>query len=138
MNRKVYFLSDAHLGSWAIQHRRTHERRLVSFLDKIKGEAAAIYFLGDMFDFWYEYKHVVPKGFTRFLGKISELTDDLEGHGGGDHRMIDKLYEVLTKGNDNVDTAIANSVESHYMALAAEDSRLLGGTPIKIEKYRKI
>lgn len=75
MNRKVYFLSDAHLGSWAIQHSRTHERRLVSFLDKIKGEAAAIYFLGDMFDFWYEYKYVVPKGFTRFLGKISELTD---------------------------------------------------------------
>ena len=75
MNRKVYFLSDAHLGSWAIQHRRTHERRLVSFLNKIKDEAAAIYFLGDIFDFWYEYKHVVPKGFTRFLGKISELTD---------------------------------------------------------------
>lgn len=80
---------------------------------------------------------------SRFFGedqvwKISELTDDLEGHGGGDHRMIDKLYEVLTKGNDNVDTAIANSVESHYMALASEESRLLGGTPIKIAKYRKI
>ena len=75
MNRKVYFLSDAHLGSWAIEHSRTHERRLVSFLNKIKGEAAAIYMLGDMFDFWYEYKYVVPKGFTRFLGKISELTD---------------------------------------------------------------
>lgn len=75
MNRKVYFLSDAHLGSWAIEHSRTHERRLVSFLNRIKGEAAAIYMLGDMFDFWYEYKYVVPKGFTRFLGKISELTD---------------------------------------------------------------
>lgn len=73
--KKVYFISDAHLGAWALEHRRTHERRLVSFLDKIKHDAAAIYMLGDMFDFWYEYKYVVPKGFTRFLGKISELTD---------------------------------------------------------------
>ena len=73
--KKIYFLSDAHLGSWAIEHSRTHERRLVSFLDKIKDEAAAVYMLGDMFDFWYEHRYVVPKGFTRFLGKVSELTD---------------------------------------------------------------
>lgn len=51
------------------------ERRLVRFLDTVKGKAAAVYMLGDMFDFWYEWKNVVPKGFTRFLGKISELTD---------------------------------------------------------------
>lgn len=73
--KKTYFLSDAHLGSRAIEHPRTHERRLVNFLDSIKNEAEAIYLLGDIFDFWYEYKHVVPKGFTRFLGKLSELTD---------------------------------------------------------------
>ena len=75
MRKKVYFLSDAHLGSRALEHKRTHERRLVNFLDAIKNEAAAIYMLGDIFDYWYEYKHVVPKGFTRLLGKISELTD---------------------------------------------------------------
>ena len=74
--KKIYFLSDAHLGSWAIEHRRTHERRLVSFLDKVKKEAAAVYMLGDMFDFWYEFKNVVPKGFARFLGKVAELTDN--------------------------------------------------------------
>ena len=51
MKNKVYFISDAHLGSWAIEHSRTHERRLVSFLDKVKHDAAAIYMLGDMFDF---------------------------------------------------------------------------------------
>ena len=73
--KNIYFLSDAHLGSWAIDHRRMQERRLVRFLDSIKDKAAAVYLLGDMFDFWYEYKYVVPKGFTRFLGKISELTD---------------------------------------------------------------
>ena len=73
--KNVYFISDAHLGSWALDHRRMQERRLVRFLDDIKDKAQAIYMLGDMFDFWYEYKYVVPKGFTRFLGKISELTD---------------------------------------------------------------
>ncbi len=73
--KAVYFLSDAHLGSLAIQHRRMHERRLVRFLDNIKEKAAAVYLLGDMFDFWNEYRYVVPKGYTRFLGKLSELTD---------------------------------------------------------------
>ena len=73
--KKVYFLSDAHLGCLAISHRRMHERRLVRFLDCIKQNAAAVYLLGDMFDFWHEYRTVVPKGFTRFLGKVSELTD---------------------------------------------------------------
>lgn len=73
--KNVYFLSDAHLGSLAIPHRRMQERRLVNFLDSIKHKAAAVYLLGDMFDFWHEYKTVVPKGYTRFLGKISELTD---------------------------------------------------------------
>lgn len=74
-NKYVYFLSDAHLGSWALTHKRTQERRLVRFLDSIKHKAAAVYLLGDMFDFWYEYRFVVPKGYTRFLGKLSELTD---------------------------------------------------------------
>lgn len=75
MRKNVYILSDAHLGSLAIAHGRTQERRLVRFLDEIKNKAAAIYLLGDMFDFWYEYKYAVPKGYTRFLGKLSELTD---------------------------------------------------------------
>lgn len=73
--KNVYFLSDAHLGSLAIPHRRMQERRIVNFLDSIKHKAAAVYLLGDMFDFWHEYKTVVPKGYTRFLGKLSELTD---------------------------------------------------------------
>ncbi len=68
--------------------------------------------------------------------KLNELTDDLQGHGGGDHRMLDKLYEVLAEGNDAVDTAIENSVESHYMALAAEESRVKGGQLVEVSKYR--
>lgn len=73
--KKVYFLSDAHLGSRAIEHGRMQERRLVNFLDSIKHQAEAVYLLGDLFDFWFEFRTVVPKGYTRFLGKISELTD---------------------------------------------------------------
>ena len=73
--KNIYFISDAHLGSLAIKHGRTQERRLVRFLDDIKDKASAVYLLGDMFDFWYEYRHAVPKGYTRFLGKLSELTD---------------------------------------------------------------
>lgn len=73
--KNIYFLSDVHLGSRAIKSGRTQERRLVNFLDSIKHKASAIYLLGDMFDYWYEYRMVVPKGYTRFLGKLSELTD---------------------------------------------------------------
>lgn len=74
--KNIYFISDAHLGSLALKHHRTQERRLVNFLDQIKDKAEAVYMLGDMFDFWFEYKSVVPRGFTRFLGKLSELTDN--------------------------------------------------------------
>jgi len=73
--KNIYFISDAHLGSLAIPHGRQQERRLVRFLDDIKDKAQAVFMLGDMFDFWFEYSKVVPKGYTRFLGKISELTD---------------------------------------------------------------
>ena len=69
--------------------------------------------------------------------KISDLTDDLEGHGGGDHRMIDELYDIMTGQNTQVATSIDESIESHYMALAAEESRLNGGQLIEIAKFRE-
>ncbi len=73
--KKTYFLSDAHLGSLIIENHREHELKLVNFLDSIKEDAAEIFLLGDMFDFWFEYKYVVPKGHVRFLGKLAELVD---------------------------------------------------------------
>lgn len=72
---KIYFISDAHLGSRLVENPREHEMRLVNWLDKVQHDAQAIYMLGDMFDFWFEYKTVVPKGFVRFLGKMAELVD---------------------------------------------------------------
>ena len=73
--KKVYFASDNHLGAPTMAESKPREKKFVAWLDEIKEDAAAIFLLGDLFDFWFEYKTVVPKGFTRTLGKLAELTD---------------------------------------------------------------
>ncbi|HET9280166.1 MAG TPA: UDP-2,3-diacylglucosamine diphosphatase [Flavitalea sp.] len=73
--KKVFFLSDFHLGIPDHKTSLDRERRIVNFLNSIQGQAAAIFIVGDMFDFWYEYRQVVPKGYVRLLGKLGELTD---------------------------------------------------------------
>ena len=70
-----YFASDMHLGSGTPEECRQRERQVVGWLDRVATDAEGIFLVGDVFDFWYEFKLVVPKGYTRFLGKISELTD---------------------------------------------------------------
>ena len=74
-DKKVYFLSDAHLGASVLSDNSERERKLVHFLETIRPDCAALYLLGDMFDFWFEYKRVVPKGFVRFLGTLARFTD---------------------------------------------------------------
>ncbi|MDR1500127.1 MAG: UDP-2,3-diacylglucosamine diphosphatase [Tannerellaceae bacterium] len=73
--KKIYFVSDAHLGARSHADPLAVEKKLVHWLDSVRGDAAAVYFLGDMFDYWFEYRYVVPKGFVRFLGKVAELSD---------------------------------------------------------------
>ena len=73
--KKIYFLSDFHLGAPDHAASLARERRIVAFLERIRGDAAVIFIVGDLFDFWYEYRTVVPKGYTRILGKLAELTD---------------------------------------------------------------
>jgi len=73
--KKIYFASDNHLGAPTMEASRPREKKFVAWLDEIKQDAAAIFLLGDLFDFWFEYKTVVPKGFTRTLGKLAEITD---------------------------------------------------------------
>lgn len=70
---KHYFISDIHLGTPSFEESRTRELKLVRWLSMVEDDALAIYFVGDIFDFWYEYKTVVPKGFLHFLGKVAEL-----------------------------------------------------------------
>jgi len=73
--KKIYFASDNHLGIPDSRSSLIREKKFVKWLDTIKVDAHSIYLLGDLFDFWFEYKTVVPKGFTRVLGKIAELSD---------------------------------------------------------------
>jgi len=72
---KIYFASDFHLGIPNREKSLEREKLIVQWLDEIKKDAAEIYLMGDMFDFWFEYRTAVPKGFTRLLGKIAEISD---------------------------------------------------------------
>ena len=73
--KKIYFLSDFHLGAPNHEQSLVREKKIIQFLDEIKSTAATIFIVGDLFDFWYEYQKVVPKGYVRILGKLAELTD---------------------------------------------------------------
>ncbi len=75
LRNKIYFLSDFHLGAPDPASSLERERIIVQFLDEIKNDATEIFLVGDMFDFWYEYRKVVPNGSTRLLGKLAELSD---------------------------------------------------------------
>jgi UDP-2,3-diacylglucosamine hydrolase len=72
---KIYFASDFHLGAPNDEKSKQREILIISWLDTIKKDATDLYLLGDVFDFWYEWKYTVPKGFTRLLGKLAELSD---------------------------------------------------------------
>ena len=72
---KIYFASDLHLGIPNKEISLEREKLFVKWLDEIKKDASALYLVGDVFDFWFEYKTVVPKGYIRILGKLAELSD---------------------------------------------------------------
>ena len=74
-SKKIYFASDFHLGVPTYAASREREEKVVAWLESIKKDASEVYLLGDIFDFWFEYATVVPKGFVRLQGKIAELTD---------------------------------------------------------------
>lgn len=73
--KKIYFASDFHLGAPNYEASLEREKKVVRWLDEIKNDAEEIYLVGDVFDFWFEYKRAIPKGFVRLQGKIAELTD---------------------------------------------------------------
>jgi UDP-2,3-diacylglucosamine hydrolase len=73
--KKIYFASDQHLGAPTPEASLPREQKFVSWLDSIKNDAEAIFLLGDLFDFWFDYKTVVPRGFVRVLGKLAEIRD---------------------------------------------------------------
>ncbi len=74
-SKKVYFISDLHLGASYIPDRREQERRICAFLDSIAADASDLYLLGDVLDYWFEYRTVVPRGYIRFFGALARLVD---------------------------------------------------------------
>jgi UDP-2,3-diacylglucosamine hydrolase len=70
--KKIYFISDVHLGAPALNNNREREQLFAQWLDYIKDDVAELFLLGDIFDFWFEYRKVVPRGFTRILGRLAE------------------------------------------------------------------
>lgn len=72
----AYFISDIHLGANYIPDRRVHEQRVVSFLRSVEKDCTELYLLGDILDFWFEYRNVVPRGFIRFFGQLARMADN--------------------------------------------------------------
>lgn len=96
---KLYFASDFHLGAPDYTSSREREDRVVRWLDSIKTDASEIYLMGDVFDFWFEYSTVIPKGFIRLQGKLAELADSgikiVFFHGNHDMWMFDYFTKEL-------------------------------------------
>ena len=76
LGKKIFFLSDFHLGVPNDAESLQREKKIIRFLDSITAEAQAVFLLGDLFDFWFEYKYVIPKGFVRLQAKLAQLTDN--------------------------------------------------------------
>jgi len=74
-SKKIFFLSDFHLGAPTAAVSLIREKKIIQFLNEIKNEAEQVFIVGDLFDFWFEYRKVVPKGYVRILGKLAEFTD---------------------------------------------------------------
>lgn len=135
---KAYFISDAHLGARYIDDPAAHERRVVDMLRLMGRDAHTIYLLGDMLDFWYEYRHVVPKGFVRFFGEIARLTD-----AGvkvywfkGNHDMWTDGYLAEQLGVTVVDEELVTEIGGKKFFLAHGDG--LGRLPLPFKIVRSI
>lgn len=124
----IYFLSDLHLGA-AYLPRRDAELRVVSFLEQIAADATELYLLGDILDYWYEYRYVVPRGFVRFFGALARLADSgvkiTWFTGNHDIWLFDYLRQEL--GITVVDGSLTTTLQGHRFYLAHGDR--LGNEP---------
>lgn len=96
---KIYFASDFHLGAPSYEASREREQRIVEWMDSIFHDCKELYLVGDLFDFWFEYKKAIPKGFVRLQGKIAQFSDaGISVHvftGNHDMWMFDYLPQEL-------------------------------------------
>lgn len=135
---KAYFLSDLHLGAPYFSDSREAERRVVTFLDTIKDDTEVIYLLGDILDYWYEYRYVVPRGFVRFFGKLAELSDRgikiVWFIGNHDIWIYDYLPTEL--GITVVDGALVESIDNHKFFMTHGDG--IGKLPPAFRMLRSL
>lgn len=128
----IYFVSDIHLGAGSKQERRSVERAFVSWLDSITCSAEALYIAGDMFDFWFEYHHVVPKGFVRVLSRLAALADSgvkvVFLTGNHDMWLWDYLHEEC--GMELYTEAQVLNLCGHKIYLSHGDNTNLGYAPM--------
>ena len=135
-NKKIYFASDLHLGAYEIKDSHEKERKFCEWLNKISIDAQAIYIVGDLFDFWFEYKKVVPKGFTRVLGKLAEISDQgikiyfLPGN----HDLWAKDYLVREVGFEIIHGPAIHSWSGHRFYISHGDGLGPGDTSYKLLK----
>ena len=121
---KVYFISDIHLGARYITDKRAHEQKVVAMLENIGKDATHIYLLGDILDYWFEYKTVVPRGYIRFFGALARLSDAgvkitwLVGN--HDIWLFDYLRDEL--GVEIVDGAVVTEIDGKKFYLAHGDA----------------
>ena len=134
----TYFLSDLHLGAHYLEDSKRRERLVVAFLDSIKQDAEAIYLLGDILDYWYEYKYVVPRGYVRFFGKLAELSDSgikiVWVKGNHDIWIFDYLPKEL--GISVVDGNLIESIEGYKCFLSHGDG--VGKLPSSFKFIRNL
>lgn len=120
---KAFFLSDLHLGAPYFPDSRSTEMKVVNFLDSIKDDADVIYLLGDILDYWYEYRYVVPRGFVRFFGKLAELADRgiriVWFIGNHDIWIFDYLPREL--GIEVVDGSLVEKIDGRYFFMTHGD-----------------
>lgn len=134
----VYFLSDCHLGAGYISNPRAQEKALASWLDSIGDDASRLYLLGDIIDYWFEYRHVVPRGFTRFLGALARLADKgveiIWVKGNHDIWMTDYLTSEI--GCSVVDGIIDTVIDGRRFVLGHGDG--VGRRPLAFRFLRRL
>jgi len=134
--KKVYFISDAHLGLPPENKSREREMLLVEWLDLVQKDARVIFLMGDIFDYWFEYRKVVPRGFIRFLGKLAELADKgIEiNYFTGNHDVWIFDYLPSEIGMKVFKNPIIREINGKYFYLAHGDGLGPGGLNYKMLK----
>jgi UDP-2,3-diacylglucosamine hydrolase len=139
-NKKIYFISDLHLGAPNYEKSLEREQKIISFLNSIQNDAQAIFLVGDVFDFWFEYKQVVPKGFVRFFAKLAQLKENgIDIHiftGNHDLWMNDYLQKEIgaTIYHQKVELQLVSTNCTKNVLVAHGDGLGPGDTKYKILK----